>query len=218
MPVHQFDPEDGGNYWGYMPLNFFAPHHAYASAADGRRPPRRVPRDGARRCTRPASRSILDVVYNHTSESGDDGPDLLLSRHRQQHLLPARTTGGVYRNDAGTGNVLRTAHPAVRRLVIDSLRFWTQRDARRRLPLRPGVDLHAHATTDRSTSDDPPIISEISADPDFADVRLIAEAWDLGAYQLGRAFPGITWAQWNGKFRDDVRAFVEERCRPRRRR
>ena len=110
-------------------------------------------------------------------------------------------------NDSGCGNDLRTAHPAVRQLVTDSLRYWAYTlnvDGFR-------FDLASILTRDENgaLSLDPPVISEISSDPRLSSLRLIAEAWDPAAYELGRGFPGLTWRQWNGKFRDDVRSFVK---------
>jgi isoamylase len=206
MPVFQFDPEEGGNYWGYMPLNFFAPHLAYSSAEDARG---RL--DEFRAMVKALHAGgievVLDVVYNHTSEGGASGPAYSY-RGIDNGTYYLLKPDGSYRDDAGTGNVLRTAHPAVRRLITDSLRFWTTEmhvDGFR-------FDLASVFTrtdTGSISVDEPPILSEISGDPDFANSRLIAEPWDLDAYQLGRAFPGNTWAQWNGRFRDEVRAFVK---------
>src|SRR6185503_5440272 len=90
----------------------------------------------------------------------------------------------------------------------DSLRFWNKEmhvDGFR-------FDLASIFTRDLKGAvnlDDPPVISEISADSEFSDVRLIAEAWDISSYQLGRSYPGISWYQWNGKFRDDIRSFIK---------
>ena len=206
MPVHQFDPEDGGNYWGYMPLNFFAPHQAYASAANGRGRLDEF-RTMVKALHAAGIEVVLDVVFNHTSEVGASGPTYCY-RGLDNSTYYLLGSSGSYRDDAGTGNVLRTSHPAVRRLITDSLRFWTKEthvDGFR-------FDLASvfTRTDDGSISaDEPAILSEISGDPDFSGCRLIAEPWDLGVYQLGRAFPGNTWAQWNGQFRDDVRAFVK---------
>src|SRR5262249_15613208 len=117
MPVFLFDPEPGGNYWGYMPLNFFAAHHAYAAGhgADAA--------DEFRELVKAFHSAdievVLDVVFNHTSELGASGATYCYRGidNSTYYLLGAN---GSYINDAGTGNVLRTAHPAVRRLVADS--------------------------------------------------------------------------------------------------
>jgi glycogen operon protein len=205
MPVQQFDPQER-NYWGYMTLNFFAPHQQYAAGGlDGTA-------DEFREMVRALHAAdievVLDVVYNHTAESGDDGPTYSYRGIDNSTYYLLDMSDGSYRNDAGTGNVLRTAHPHVRQMVIESLRYWVREmhvDGFR-------FDLASIFTRRHDGSidlEEPPIISEISADPDFANVRLIAEAWDVSAYQLGRSFPGSTWLQWNGRFRDDVRSFVK---------
>jgi glycogen operon protein len=206
LPVYQFDPEDGGNYWGYMPLNFFAPHQAYAPGVGGS-----ARFDEFRAMVKALHAAgievVLDVVYNHTSESGASGPTYCY-RGLDNSTYYLLNLDGSYRNDAGTGNVLRSSHPAVRRLITDSLRFWTTEmhvDGFR-------FDLASVFTRldDGSISPvEPPIISAIGGDPDFAASRLIAEPWDVNVYQLGRAFPGNTWAQWNDRFRDDIRKFVK---------
>jgi isoamylase len=207
LPVHQYDPQEG-NYWGYMTLSFFAPHQSYSSAAT----PEGV-FDEFRAMVRALHEAdievILDVVYNHTTELDESGPTYSFRGiDNGTYYLLEKNNLAKYRNDAGTGNVFRTSHPAARKLILDSLRFWAREmhvDGFR-------FDLASIFTRNDDGSinlDDPPIISEISADPDFADVRLIAEAWDVTSYQLGRSFPGLTWAQWNGQFRDDLRSFVK---------
>jgi len=207
MPVFQYDPDEG-NYWGYMPLNFFSPHQGYAvvsSAAETM-----VEFKAMVKALHQAEiEVILDVVYNHTTEAGADGPTYSYRGicNSTYYLLDESMTH--YRNDTGTGNVLRSAHPVVRKLIIDSLRFWV-------------LDMHVDGfrfdlasifsrNNDGSVNlNDAPLISEIRGGAEYeGDVRLIAEAWDPASYELGRSFPGQSWSQWNGKFRDDVRAFVK---------
>jgi glycogen operon protein len=150
---------------------------------------------------------VLDVVYNHTAEADEVGPTYSYRGIDNSTYYLLQEDRSRYRNDTGTGNVLHTANMAVRKLVVDSMRFWAREmhvDGFR-------FDL-ASIFTRRSDGaidlDDPPIISAIDADPDFRNLRLIAEAWDLGSYQLGRRFPGVEWYQWNDRFRDEVRAYV----------
>jgi glycogen operon protein len=151
---------------------------------------------------------ILDIVLNHTAEGDDRLPTTCFRGidNRVYYLL-RDDDPSKYRNDTGTGNVLHTSNAAVRKLVADSMRHWVRQmrvDGFR-------FDLASIFTRRRDGSidlDDPPMISAINADPEFAHIRLIAEAWDLHSYQLGRAFPGIEWLQWNDRFRDEVRAFV----------
>jgi glycogen operon protein len=207
LPVYAFVPEPGGNYWGYMPLSFFAPHPAYAASGA---PADRI--DEFRAMVKALHQAgievILDVVYNHTAELGESGPTLSYRGIDNSNYYLLKSDLDTYADDAGTGNVLRVGHPAVRNLVLESLRFWVNEmhvDGFR-------FDLASILTRDIDGNirlDDPSIISEISSDPCFADVRLIAEPWDLATYQLGRSFPGISWMQWNGAFRDEVRSFVK---------
>ena len=150
---------------------------------------------------------ILDVVFNHTTEGDQDGPTYSFRGIDNTTYYLLEDDRRYYRNDAGTGNVIRADNRFVRTFILDSLRYWVREmhvDGFR-------FDLASIFTRDADGSidlSDPPIISAIRADPTLRDVRLIAEAWDLGSYQLGRAFPGAYWTQWNGKFRDDVRSFV----------
>jgi len=202
MPIQQFDPQEG-NYWGYMTLNFFAPHQAYAcgNAHDEFRAMMKAFHDAGLEVW-------LDVVYNHTCEGDHTGPTYsyrgidnasyyLLSPDRQRYL-----------NDTGCGNTLRCANAAVRLLVLNSLQYYA--DEMRVDGFRFDLASIFTRSADGAISrDDPPIIAEISLLAHARDVVLTAEAWDIGTYQLGRAFPGLTWHQWNGQYRDDVRSFVK---------
>lgn len=206
LPVFQYDPQEH-NYWGYMPLHFFSPHQSYASTQESGAAFDEF-RAMVKACHAAGIEVILDVVYNHTVEAGDDGPTYSYRGIDNGSYYLLEPDGLTYRNDAGTGNVLRCGYASVRKLVIDSMRFWIdemQVDGFR-------FDLASILTRNSKGDvnfDDPAVITEISADPDFAGIRLIAEAWDISSYQLGRSFPGLTWAQWNGKYRDDIRAFVK---------
>lgn len=205
LPVQQFDPQEG-NYWGYMSLAFFAPHHAYSSRQDLGGVIDEF-KEMVKALHAADIEVILDVAYSHTTEMDENGPTYSYRGidNSTYYLLDADRAR--YRNDAGTGNVLHCANRYVRKLILDSLRYWVTEmhvDGFR-------FDLASLLTrrSDGSVNlDDPPIIFEIAADPLFADRRLIAEVWDLSSYQLGRSFPGITWLQWNGKFRDDVKSFM----------
>lgn len=210
LPVYQYDPDEG-NYWGYMPLNLFSPHQAYVR---GRSPEAAF--DEFRRMVKALHAAgievILDVVYNHTAEGLASGPTYSYRGIDNSTYYVLMPDGSTYRDDTGTGNMLRTAHPAVRKLILDSMRFWVKEmhvDGFR-------FDLASILTRNNDGSinlEDPAAIAEITADPDFARVRLIAEAWDISSYQLGRSFPGMSWLQWNGQFRDDVRSFVKSDSR-----
>ncbi|MGE0455237.1 MAG: glycogen-debranching protein [Vicinamibacteria bacterium] len=200
LPVQQFDPQEG-TYWGYMTLHYFSPHAAYARGDAHAEFAEMV------RGFHAAGIEVwLDVVYNHTSEADTgSGPTYSLRGldRKSYYLLE---DDGRDRNDTGCGNTLRCGHPVVRRLVTDSVRFWAERH---------GVDgfrfdLASIFTRDArgDVSRESPLVEELSALGDRHAVRLVAEAWDLSAYQLGHSFPGISWRQWNGAFRDDVRRFV----------
>jgi glycogen operon protein len=202
MPIHQFDPQEG-NYWGYMTLNFFAPHHAYAGGNAHDEFCAMV------RAFHEVNIEVwLDVVYNHTSEGDQTGPTYSyrgIDNASYYLLTPDRQR---YLNDTGCGNTLRCASAASRLLVLNSLEYYADEmhvDGFR-------FDLASIFTRGPDGSinhDDPPIIAEISRLAHAFDVSVTAEAWDIGTYQLGRAFPGLTWHQWNGQYRDDVRSFVK---------
>ncbi len=205
MPVFQFDPQ-AHDYWGYMPLSFFAPHHLYGSSDS---PSALL--DEFRAMVKAFHRAdievILDVVYNHSGEGNENGPTYSFRGLDNTTYYLLENDRRYYHNDAGTGNVLHTANRYVRSMVLDSLRYWAKEmhvDGFR-------FDLASIFTrrSDGSVNlEDTPIISAIRSDPDLANIRLIAEAWDISSYQLGRTFPGISWQQWNGKFRDDIRRFI----------
>jgi len=202
LPVHQFDPQEG-NYWGYMTLNFFSPHRQYASgdAFDEFR-------EMVRAFHAAGIEVWLDVVYNHTSEGDEHGPTYSFRGIDNKSYYLLADDHRHYVNDTGCGNTLRTGHPAGRALVLESLRFWAR---------KMGVDgfrfdlasIFSRSGNGTMVTVDAPLIVEISYLARVLDVRLVAEAWDIGSYQLGRAFPGLDWTQWNGQFRDDIRAFVK---------
>jgi glycogen operon protein len=206
MPVFQFDPQEG-NFWGYMPLNFFAPHHAYAADSAGRQ--HYEFRQLVKALHQAGIELVLDVVYNHTVESDHLGPNYSFRGiDDASYYLFSKHTPEPYSNYSGTGNTLACSNYVVRKMIVDSMRFWARElrvDGFR-------FDLASVFTRNADGSinyDDPPMLSEISSDPDLSQSRLIAEPWDAaGAYQLGRSFPGISWLQWNGAFRDDIRRFV----------
>ena len=206
LPVYQRDPHDV-DYWGYMPLNFFSPHHGYASdpALAGQLQEFRAMVQALHDA---GIEVILDVVYNHTTEGNQNGPTYSYRGLDNTTYYLLEQDRRWYRNDTGTGNVLHTANRYVRRMVVESLLYWI--DAMQVDGFR--FDLASLFTRNEDGSinlDDPPIIAEISGLAESKKIRLIAEAWDLSSYQLGRSFPGLNWLQWNGTFRDDVRSFVK---------
>lgn len=206
LPIHQRDPQEG-NYWGYMPLNFFSPHYEYASdpVAGGQVHEFRAM---VKALHDAGIEVLLDVVYNHTTEGNQNGPTYSYRAIDNTTYYLLEQDRRWYRNDTGAGNVIHAANRYVRRTVVESLLYW--KDEMHVDGFR--FDLASLFTRNSDGSinlDDPPIIAEISGIAELKRMRLIAEAWDLSTYQLGRSFPGLNWLQWNGKFRDDVRAFVK---------
>jgi isoamylase len=205
MPVFQFDPQ-AGDFWGYMPMSFFAPHRGYAPAGQ-----RAI--DAFRAMVKALHEAdievILDVVYNHTAEGGAGGPVYSFKAlDNSTYYLMKGASPADYADFSGTGNSLNANNRYVRKMIVDSMRYWVRemRVDGFRFDL---ASVFARKPDGSINFDDPPIFDDINADPDFDRVRMIAEPWDAaGAYALGRAFPGTTWLQWNSRFRDDLRRFV----------
>jgi glycogen operon protein len=208
LPVFQFDaldcPPGKINYWGYAPVSFFAPHQAYSSRRD---PLGAVDefRDMVKALHRAGIEVILDVVYNHTAEGDQRGPTVSFRGVDNPTYYILENGGGRYANYTGCGNTLNANHPVVRRMIVDSLRYWVQEmhvDGFR-------FDLASILARDGSGRPlpNPPVLWDIESDPALAGVKLLAEAWDAaGLYQVG-SFVGDAWKEWNGRFRDDVRDF-----------
>ena len=208
LPIHTFINDDYlqtkglSNYWGYNSIGFFAPDPRYAA----NRP------DSVRECKEMIARLhdaglevILDVVYNHTAEGNELGPMLSfkgIDNASYYRLHPDRKR--YYINDTGTGNTLNLSHPRVIQLVTDSLRYAVQQmhvDGFR-------FDLSTILAREPNGFDNQSgFLKACSQDPVLGTVKLIAEPWDCGpgGYQVGAFPPG--WAEWNDKFRDDVRDF-----------
>jgi isoamylase len=210
LPVFQFDPQDAPegrvNYWGYQPVSFFAPHHAYSS----RREPVGVLdefRDMVKALHRAGIEVILDVVFNHTTEGGHGGPTLCYRGLANDFYYILEQDRSRYADYTGCGNTLNANQPIVRRLIQDSLRYWVTQmhvDGFR-------FDLASILSRDEAGHPlpNPPVLWDIESDPLLAGTKLIAEAWDAaGLYQVG-SFVGDTWQEWNGRFRDDVRRFLK---------
>jgi glycogen operon protein len=209
LPVFAFDPEDAPpgrtNYWGYCPISFFAPHGGYSSRR-GPLGPLDEFRDLVKAFHRAGIEVILDVVFNHTSEGNHEGPTLCFKGLENSVYYILETDRSRYANYTGTGNTLNANHPTVRRMIVDSLRYWVEEmhvDGFR-------FDLASILSRDESghPMSNPPVLWDIDTDPALAGTKLIAEAWDAaGLYQVG-SFTGTTWKEWNGRFRDDIRSFV----------
>lgn len=208
LPVFQFDTQDAPaghiNYWGYAPVSFFAPHRAYSSRQDPAGPVDEF-RDMVKALHRAGIEVILDVVYNHTAEGGENGPTLSLRGFDNLTYYMLEGDRSRYANYSGTGNTLNANHPIVRRMILDSLRFWVQEMH------VDGFRFDLASILDRDSSGEPmsnpPVLWDIDSDPALAGTKMIAEAWDAGGlYQVG-SFVGDGWREWNGRFRDDVRSF-----------
>ncbi len=208
LPVFQFDAQDCPpgkiNYWGYAPVSFFAPHQAYSSRQDPLGPVDEF-RDMVKALHRAGVEVILDVVFNHTAEGNHDGPTLCFRGIDNPTYYILEEGGARYANYTGCGNTLNANHPVVRRMIVDSLRYWVEEmhvDGFR-------FDLASILARDSSGHPlpNPPVLWDIESDPVLAGTKLLAEAWDAaGLYQVG-SFVGDAWKEWNGRFRDDVRAF-----------
>jgi isoamylase len=210
LPVFAFDEQDAPaglvNDWGYQPVSFFAPHPGYSSHET----PAEVLddfRDMVKALHRAGIEVILDVVYNHTTEGGADGPTVCFRGLANETYYILGTDKATYADYTGCGNTLNANEPVVRRMIVDSLRHWVREmhiDGFR-------FDLAAILSRDEQgrPMPSPPLIWDIETDPVLANVKLIAEAWDAsGLYEVG-SFVGDAWKEWNGKFRDDVRSFVK---------
>jgi glycogen operon protein len=215
MPVQEFNEhaldrlnpttdERLKNFWGYDPLGFFAPKASYAS----------VQQQGAQVLEfkemvlafhRAGLEVILDVVFNHTCEGDERGPTVAFRGIDNAIYYWLDDDRRFYRDFTGTGQTVNAAHPVVRDLVLDALRYWVMEmhidGFRFDLASVLGRDVHGRVLADA------PLLERIAEDPILRDAKLIAEAWDAaGAYQVG-AFSQRRWAEWNGRFRDDVRRF-----------
>jgi glycogen operon protein len=210
LPVYAFDEQDGppslGNYWGYQPLSFFAPHDGYSSRSDPLGALDEF-RDMVKALHRAGIEVILDVVYNHTTEGNENGPTICFRGLANENYYILAQDKAYYADYTGCGNTLNANEPIVRRMILDSLRYWVSEmhvDGFR-------FDLASILSRDEQGRPmaSPPILWDIESDPILANVKLIAEAWDAaGLYQVG-SFVGDSWKEWNGRFRDDVRAFLK---------
>ena len=215
MPVTEFNenettfvnPATGGrlkNFWGYSPLSFFAPKSGYSSDLTA---PLNEFRDMVKALHRAGIEVILDIVYNHTAEGGPNGPTTSFRGidNTIYYLLDPWTR--AYLNFSGCGNTCNCNHPIVRNLIMDALRWWV-------------VEMHVDgfrfdlaSILGRDPSGqvlaNPPVVEMIAEDPVLSDTKIIAEAWDAaGLYQVGSFSSHHRWAEWNGRFRDDVRSFI----------
>ena len=206
LPVHYAIDEYAlarrglSNYWGYNTLGFFAPDPRLAAGE-----PEQEFREMVRALHAAGIEVILDVVYNHTAEGGEDGP--LLSWRgidNPAYYRLDRSDPRRYENDTGCGNTVNVAHPRVLQMVLDSLRHWVEHYHVDGFRFDLAVVL---GRNDRGFDPAAPFFQAVAQDPLLSRVKLIAEPWDLGmdGYRLG-SFP-VGWSEWNDRYRDEVRAF-----------
>jgi glycogen operon protein len=213
LPIMAFDAQDVpphtaalglDNYWGYSTHSYFAPHPGYSLSPERARDEFR---DLVKALHKAGIAVILDVVYNHTAEGGEGGPTISfkgLGNEIFYHLDPADRRR--YRDYTGCGNTVNCNHPLVARFLMDSLLYWV-----RQMHV-DGFRFDLASALGRGEDGKPqyhaPLLWAIELSPTLARTHLIAEAWDAsGLYQVGD-FPGFRWAEWNGRYRDLVRAFV----------
>ena len=210
LPIQQFDKQDVipsslTNYWGYSPIALFAPHNGYCTCND---PVALINefKDMVKALHRAGIEVILDVVFNHTAEGNHLGPTISFKGLENRAYYILESDRNLYTDFSGTGNTLNTNHSVVRRMITECLRYWVSEmhvDGFR-------FDLASVLSRDEKGKplENPPILWSIESDPVLASTKIIAEAWDArGLYQLG-SFVGHKWAEWNGRYRDEVRRFV----------
>lgn len=215
MPVQEFNessvtrtnPETGRplvNYWGYDPVVFLAPKASYSSAG-GMGQQQLEFKEMVRALHAAGIEVLLDVVFNHTAEGDELGPTLCFRGMDNAIFYTLASDKRYYRDSTGTGNSINANHPVVRDHILTALRHWVVEmhvDGFR-------FDLASVLGRDGAGNllADAPLLERIAEDPILRDTKLIAEAWDsAGAYQVG-SFSERRWAEWNGRYRDDVRRF-----------
>ncbi len=214
LPIQEFDDDDNiffnpvtgeklKNYWGYSTFAFFAPKGTYAKSGPTGHQVEEF--KGMVKGFHDAGMEvILDVVFNHTAEGDQNGPTISFRGIDNSIYYILEDNRRFYKNYSGCGNTFNCNHPLVREFILDCLRYWVIEmkidGFRFDLASILGRDMKGNLLSN------PPLIEKIEEDPILRNTKIIAEAWDAaGAYQVGN-FPG-RWAEWNGKYRDDVRKF-----------
>ena len=215
MPVFEFDEMRDArlidenellDYWGYNPVCFFAPNTSYASGVEYNREGMEL-KHLIKALHDNEIDVILDVVFNHTAEGNEMGPSFCFKGF-DNNIYYMLTPDGNYYNFSGCGNTLNCNHPVVQELILDCLRYWVT-DYR-----VDGFRFDLASILGRSENgtplNQPPLLRSLAFDPILGNVKLIAEAWDAGGlYQVG-SFPSWKrWAEWNGRYRDDMRCFLK---------
>ena len=215
MPVFEFDEAedvrivDGEkllNYWGYSPVCFFAPNIAYAADTRPGKAGNEF-RSLIHELNANGIEVILDVVFNHTAEGNELGPCFSF-KGIDNNIYYMLTPDGKYYNFSGCGNVMNCNHPIVQQFILECLRYWVV--SYRVDGFRFDLASIMGRNEDGSPMNKPPLLQSLAFDPVLGNVKLIAEAWDAGGlYQVG-SFPSWNrWAEWNGRYRDDMRCFLK---------
>jgi isoamylase len=216
LPIFEFDDSDVAlnsagdatrNYWGYGTVGFFSPHSGYCIDRRGFTHLNEF-RDLVKALHKAGIEVILDVVFNHTDEGNELGPTYGFRGidNRTFYLLDPKNPA-VYLNYSGTGNTVNANHPLPQKFIVDCLRYWVEEVHVDGFRFDEGSILARGE--DGTPLAHPPVIWQIELDDAFANIKMIVEAWDAaGLYQVGH-FPGDRWAEWNARYRDDVRRFVK---------
>lgn len=215
MPIFEFDEMESArvvdgvqlyNYWGYNTVSFFAPNTSYAFNEEHNHEGDEL-KSLIKALKENGIEVILDVVFNHTAEGNEMGPCFSF-KGIDNNVYYMLTPDAHYYNFSGCGNVMNCNHPVVRNFIIDCLRHWAieyRVDGFR-------FDLASILGRDQNGAPmaNPPILESLAFDPVLGKIKLIAEAWDAGGlYQVG-SFPSWNrWAEWNGRYRDDMRSFLK---------
>lgn len=215
MPVFEFDEMDGVreyngekllNYWGYNTTCFFAPNTSYSSRIEFNHEGDEL-KMLVKKLNENGIQVFLDVVFNHTSEGDENGPAFSF-KGLDNSVYYMLTPDGHYFNFSGCGNTFNCNHPVVQQFIMDCLRHWV---IEYRIDgFRFDLASILGRSEDGSPMANPPLLKNLAYDPILSKVKLIAEAWDAGGlYQVG-SFPSWKrWAEWNGKYRDDLRSFLK---------
>ncbi len=215
MPIFEFDEmqdyrEVNGeklyNYWGYNTVSFFSPNTSYTANTEYNREGNEL-KKLIQTFNQHGIEVFLDVVFNHTAEGNEKGP-FFSFKGFDNNIYYMLTPDGYYYNFSGCGNSLNCNHPIVRQMILNCLRYWvtTYRVNGFRFDLASILGRNE----DGSPMLEPPLLQSLAFDPILGDVKLIAEAWDAGGlYQVG-TFPSWNrWAEWNGRYRDDIRRYLK---------
>ncbi|TFG95214.1 MAG: glycogen-debranching protein, partial [Calditrichales bacterium] len=217
LPINEFveslvtrhNPDSGEklvNFWGYDTLGFFAPKRSYATDNPDQDPATAF-KDMIKSFHRAGLEVILDIVFNHTGEGPKNGPVFSFRGLSPNTYYQIENPSRKNRNFSGCGNTVNCNHPIVIKMIMDVLRYWvTEMHV-------DGFRFDLASILTRGSNGEPlaqpPLIQAINADPVLSSSKLIAEAWDAaGLYQVGQFPGGKRWAEWNDKFRDDLRRFV----------